>query len=305
MSHLVTITGATGHIGGQIAERLLEAGHRVRAVGRSKEKLNSLVEKGAESHVGDLADTEFLTGAFQGADAAFAMIPPNPAAEDIRADQRKFAASIIEAIKNAGVKRVVALSSAGGGLPSGTGPIAGLHEFEELLKTLPDTSVVVLRPTFFMENFLYTIPMIKSSGINGSLIGGDVSMPLVATRDMAAVAAEYLAVPTFEGYTVHELYGPRDYTYREATSILGAAIGKPDLPYVEFPKEDYRKGLLDAGFSASVADSYLEMETAMDDGRLQATINRDEKSTTPTTLEEFARDTFAPACKGSVAEARA
>ncbi|MGH8592768.1 MAG: hypothetical protein ACREX9_20820 [Gammaproteobacteria bacterium] len=41
---------------------------------------------------------------------------------------------------------------------------------------------------------------------------------------------------------MRELYGPRDYTHREATSILGAAIGKPDLVYVEFSYEDFRKG---------------------------------------------------------------
>lgn len=305
MSHLVTITGATGHIGSAIAERLLQGGHHVRAVARDEGKLASLAAKGAEIRAGDLLDTDFVTEAFRGADAVFAIIPPDPAAEDIRADQHKIAQSICDALKNAGTKRVVALSSAGGSLPSGTGPIAGLHEFEELLKTIPDIAVVVLRPTYFMENFLYSIPLIKSSGIVGSALRGDVSMPLISTKDIAAVAAEYLESATFEGQTVHELYGDRDYKFSEAASILGAAIGKPDLAYVTFPGEDYRKALLDAGFTESVADSYIEMETAMNDGRLQATVHRDEKSTTPTTLEQFARDVFAPAYQGAAAEARA
>ena len=305
MSHLVTITGATGHIGSGIAKRLLRSGHRVRGIIRSEEKFSPLEEKGAEARVGDITDVGFLTDAFRDSDAVFAMIPPNPTVKDIRADQRRIAESLVEAVKAAGVARVVALSSIGGHLPSGTGPIAGLHDFEELLKTVPDLSVVVLRPTYFMENFLYSIPMIKDSGINGGTIRGDVSLPLIATRDIAAVAAEYLEAPTFDGFTVRHLLGPRDYTFREATAILGSAIGKPDLQYVEFPKGDYRNGLLQAGFSESVADAYLEMEAAINDGSIQSEAERNASTTTPTTFEEFAKDTFAPAFKGAASEARA
>ena len=305
MSHLVTITGATGHIGSGIAKRLLRSGHRVRGIIRNEEKFSPLEEKGAEARVGDITDAGFLTNAFRDSDAVFAMIPPNPTVKDIRTDQRRIAESLVEAVKAAGVAHVVALSSIGGHLPSGTGPIAGLHDFEELLKTVPDLSVVVLRPTYFMENFLYSIPMIKGSGINGGTIRGDVSLPLIATRDIAAVAAEYLEAPTFDGFTVRHLLGPCDYTFREATAILGSAIGKPDLQYVEFPKDDYRNGLLQAGFSESVADAYLEMEAAISDGSIQGEAERNASTTTPTTLEEFAKDTFAPAFKGAASEARA
>jgi len=305
MSHLVTVTGATGHIGRAIAENLLRSGHRVRAVARDKGKLAELAKNGAEILSGDVSDTAFLTNAFREADAVFAMIPPNPVAPDIRADQRKVAESICGALKNSGTTRVVALSSVGGSLESGTGPIVGLHEFEELLKTVPDTPAVILRPTYFMENFLNSIPLIKNAGINGSTVDGDTSMPMIATKDIAAAASEYLENPKFDAYSVHELYGPRAYTFAEATTILGTASGRPDLQYVKFSKEDYRKGLLDAGLSESVADSYIEMEEAFNDGRIQETVHRDEGSTTPTTLEEFGRDTFAPAYKGSAAEAGA
>jgi len=304
MSHLVTVTGATGHIGSGIVERLLKGGHRVRGVVRSEKKFAPLLEKGAEAKVGDIADADFLTEAFEDSDAVFAMIPPNTTVEDLRADQRKYAESFIKAIRSSGVTRVVALSSIGGGLEEGTGPITGLHEFEELLKTIPDLSVAFLRPTYFMENFLYAIPLIKSAGVNGGTAKGDIPMPMIATRDIAAAAAEFLEAPTFEGFTVHDLLGPRDLTFSEATSILGAAIEKPDLRYVEFSKEDYRKGLIDAGFSESVADAYIEMEESFN-GRIQETVVRSESNGTPTTLEQFARDTFGPAYKGSAVEARA
>jgi uncharacterized protein YbjT (DUF2867 family) len=305
MSHLVTVTGATGHIGSGIAERLLKGGHRVRGVVRDAKKFSSLAKNGAESRVGDIADAKFLADAFSGADAVFAMIPTSPIAGDIRAEMRQIAKNIVEALKASSVKHVVALSSIGGNLPSGTGPIAGLHEFEELLKSVPDLSLVILRPTYFMENFIESIPMIKDAGINGSAVRGDVSMPMIATRDIAEAAAKILETSTFEGQTVRELLGPRQYTFREATSILGTAIGKPELPYVDLSPDDLRKGLLDAGLSESVADAYLEMENAFNNGSVQATVTRSALNTTPTTLEEFARDTFVPAYKGAAAEAGA
>ncbi|MBK9152898.1 MAG: NmrA family NAD(P)-binding protein [Chloracidobacterium sp.] len=305
MPNLITITGATGHVGGGIAERLLDSGHKVRAIARSEERLKPLAEKGAEIWAGDLADTEFLTKAFEGADAVFAMIPPNPAAEDLRADYRKFADSIARSLQAAGTKNVVALSSVGGSLPSGTGPIAGLHEFEERLKQVAGLSLTVLRPTYFMENFLYTIPLIKSAGINGGAIKGDVPVAMIATADIAEAAAGILAGPGSSGTEVRELLGPKDLTFSEASGILGAAIGKPDLQYVEFSDQDYRGALLGMGFSPSVADSYLEMDAAISNGIIQNTTTRDAESTTKTTLDEFARDVFAPAFKGAAAEAKA
>jgi uncharacterized protein YbjT (DUF2867 family) len=295
MAHRVTITGATGNIGKALAERLLQRGVRIRAVARSAERLAPLTAKGAEASVGDLEDTAFLAEALRGADAVFAMIPPQYNVPDLRADQRRIAASLAEALKTARIPRVVALSSVGAGLPSGTGPIAGLHGFEEMLKSIPGLSVVALRPAFFMENHLGSIHLMKSAGINGSAIGADVALAMIATRDIAAVASEYLIAPSFAGYAVRELLGPRDYTLREATSILGAAIGKPDLAYVKSSYEDFHRGLLGAGFSASAADALVEMYAAFNEGRIQGTVSRNASNTTPTTLDEFARKVFARA----------
>ena len=299
MPHLVTVTGATGNIGRALADRLLQRGIKIRAVARQAEKLAPLAAKGAEARPGDIANTAFLTEAFRGAEAVFAMIPPHYRAPDLRAYHLRIAASLTEAMQVAGVPRVVALSSSGASRPSGTGPIADLHTFEERLTSTPRLSVVALRPTLFMEDHLDSIPLIKSAGINGSAARADVPLAMIATRDIAAVAAEYLMAPTFEGYVVRDLLGPRDYTHREATAILGAAIGKPDLAYVELSYEDFRQGLLGAGFSASAADAYVEMYTAINDGRIQSTVRREASNTTPTTLEEFARQVFAPAYQAS------
>src|SRR4051812_21063643 len=122
------VTGATGNIGRVLAERLLSNGHKVRVIGRDRQRLEPLAQNGAEPLIGSLDDAGFLTDAFRGTRAVFAMIPPNATAEDFRKYQNSIADSLIAAVQNSGVSHVVALSSLGADLAEGTGPIKGLHD---------------------------------------------------------------------------------------------------------------------------------------------------------------------------------
>ena len=88
---MYVVTGATGNTGRVIAETLLAKGKRVRAIGRNAEHLQSLVEKGAEAFVGSVTDGSAMVRAFQGAQAAYLMIPPNNATENFRAYQNEVA----------------------------------------------------------------------------------------------------------------------------------------------------------------------------------------------------------------------
>jgi uncharacterized protein YbjT (DUF2867 family) len=294
MLNTVAVTGATGNVGKVLSENLLKKGIKVRAIARSFDKLSLLKTKGAEIYLGDLQNTSFLSKALYGVDAVFAMIPEHPNVADFFADKRQSADSLAKAIKESGVSRVIALSAIGVNPPSGIGPSVVNGEFEEMLKNIPGLSVVALRAAFLMENHFSSIQLIKNTGINGGAVRSDVSLPMIATHDIASAATEYFLSPTFNEYYVQTLLGPRDYTFREATSILGEAIGKPDLAYVEFPYEDFRKGLVGAGFSSGLVNSLIELFTAFNEGQLQRNIKRDASNTTKTTLEEFAREIFAP-----------
>jgi len=298
MMHTVTVTGATGNVGKELALELLARDVKVRAIGRSLERLRALTEKGAEAWVGSMEDEAFLTKALTGAGAAFVMIPPNFAAPDFRAYQRGLVATIGRALEKAGVTHVVSLSSIGADLPAGTGPIAGLYDLEQRLNAIADLNAIHLRAAYFMENNLNSIGLIKGQGLNGSPLRADLALPMIATRDIAAVAAELLAAPTFTGKSARELLGPRDYTPAEVTSVLGRAIGKPDLAYLAFPYPEARKAMVGMGFSEPLADVFLEMQKAMNDGRVGAREKRSATNQTPTTLEDFAK-TFAAAYNAS------
>ena len=161
----------------------------------------------------------------------------------------------MQAIRDSGVRYVVALSSLGADLSEETGLIAGLHAQEERLKQLKGTNVLLLRPVSFYENFYDTLGLIKHQEINGDAVAPELAVPMVATRDIADVAAKALMARDWQGVVVRELLGPpRDLTYAEATRILGDRLGKPDLKYLQFSYVDTAKALVQGDLSESFAD---------------------------------------------------
>jgi uncharacterized protein YbjT (DUF2867 family) len=291
---MFVITGATGNIGKVIATNLLKKGQKVRVIARNSEHLKDLEKLGAENFPGSLQDASFLSKAFQGATAVFTMNPPNPIAEDAIKYQRSVADALLSGLRSSKARSIVNLSSIGGEVPEGTGPIAGLHYQEERLNELKDANILHLRPTYFMENFLMDIPMIKNMGIDGSPVRADFKMAMIATRDIGNYAAGRLNELDFEGKSVKYLLGPRDYRMAEAATILGRSIGKPDLAYVQFPYDDAIQAMVQSGLSQSVSESYVEMSRALNEG-LIIFEPRTEQNTTPTSMEEFAEQVFAPA----------
>jgi uncharacterized protein YbjT (DUF2867 family) len=285
---MITVMGATGHTGKKITEALLKAGEKVRALGRSESKLEELKSAGAEVLAGDATDAAFLAKAFRGAAAVYTLLPSDRRSPDYHATLKQEGEAIVKAIHESGVRYVVALSSLGADLSEGTGLIAGLHAQEERLKRLERTNVLLLRPVSFFENFYDTLDLIKHQGINGDSVAPDLAVPMVATRDIANVAAKALKARDWKGVVVRELLGPRDLTYAEATRILGERIGKPDLKYVQFSYADMARTLVQAGLSETFAGLYVEMTRAFNEGKVKPREGRKAENTTPTRFEDFA-----------------
>jgi uncharacterized protein YbjT (DUF2867 family) len=284
------VVGASGHIGQGIVKILLGRQRTVRVIGRSAGRLQSAIDSGAEAYVGTLEDAEFLARVFAKVGVVFAMIPPNPQAEDFRAFQNRVGEAMVTALVKAGVRHVVNLSSQGANLPEGTGPIAGLYDQEQRLNGIPGLNVVHLRPAFFMENLMMNMEMIRTQNINGMPLRGDLPVPVIATRDIALVASDYLLGLHFSGKSVRDLLGQRDLSMTEMTRILGQAIEKPDLKYVQFPYEAAEQAMVAAGLSRDMARLYIEMHHALNEGRLMRGVCRTPENTTATSFEVFARD---------------
>ena len=300
---MYTILGATGNTGSIIANTLLANKQNVRVVGRSAIKLRSFVSKGAEAFVADLTDAEALTRAFTGARAAYVLIPPDLSSTDYRAYQHRVSDAIRAAIERAGVPHAVTLSSIGADKKEGTGPVAGLHDLEQKLNAVSGLNVVHLRAGYFMENLLPQVGVINGFGIIGAPLPGDLRLAMIATKDIGAAAAEALLKLDFSGKQTRELLGQRDVIYNEVTPIIGKAIGKPDLSFVQLPPEQFRSAVQQSGISANVADLILEMCGAMISGHMKALEPRAARNTTPTSIETLVKDTFLPAYQGKAASA--
>lgn len=284
---MYAITGATGNTGKAIAEALLSKGKKVRVIGRSEERLKPLVDRGAEPFVGSVDDPVAMTDAFSGAKAVYLLIPPIYWAGDGRAFSNTVSESYATAIKNAQVRYVVSLSSAYAHTAEFS-PVQGLHDHEQRLNRLEHVNVVHLRPGVFMENLYWSIPTIKQQGILISAYKADVPLPMIATKDIAAEATALLHSLDFSGKSIRALLGQRDVSMAQTAKILGDAIGR-DLAYVQVAYEDIEQGMVKAGFSRDFARRIVSAQQGANEGRMPVCEPRSKKNTTPTSIEEFAK----------------
>jgi uncharacterized protein YbjT (DUF2867 family) len=290
---MIAITGATGKTGRELCRILLRNHKKVRAISRDAGKLRDLQKEGAELSSaeifsGDVADVRIMTRAFQDVEAVYMLIPPDSATPDLRAYQNRIGEALASALKNAGVRYVVNLSSVGAQHAEGNGPVNGLHDQELRLNDLADVNVLHLRPAYFMENLLGQMPLIKQMGFFSTPIPGDHKFPMIASRDISSRAAERLMKLDFTGKQYVELQGQRDLSLNEVARVFGNAIGRKDLRYIESTPEDTLNGLLGMGLSRSVAASYVELALAISTGHCAFTQPRSPENSTPTSIEEFA-----------------
>lgn len=289
----IAVMGATGHIGRVLTENLLRNGHKVHAIGRDKNKLQRLKDRGAEVFSASFDDAAALEQAFTGCNVAFTFIPPGYDIDNYSAYQDKVIEAICNAIEKSKISHVVNLSSIGADLPEGTGPIKGLHRLEERLNAIPNLNVLHFRPGYFMENLLLYINLIRKEGIIGSIIKSSLKIPMVATEDIAIKAAEFFNL-AFEGHSVFEFVGPQDIKMTEATKAIGKVIGKPDLTYVEFPILEAEKRMIAAGMKPNSIKLILEMYQAFNEGKIRLTQKLTAENQGKTTIEEFAKANFGP-----------
>ena len=300
---MYVVLGASGNTGSIVANALLDLGKEVRVVGRDSKKLAPFVNRGAEAFTADVVDGEALGRAFAGAEAVYSLTPPNLASTNYRAYQDQAIDAVAKAIETAGVRFAVTLSSVGADKAEKTGPVAGLHTMESRFAQIPGLNALHLRAGYFMENTLPQIGIIQQFGMMAGPVRADLPLSMIATRDIGAAAVDTLLRLDFSGQQTRELLGQRDLTYSEVARIVGAAIGKPALAYVQLPAEQVILAMGQMGISKNVASLLCEMSDALDSGYMKALEPRSSANTTPTSYETFVEQVFVPAYRGKAASA--
>ncbi|MCJ8155409.1 NAD(P)H-binding protein [Chryseobacterium sp. SSA4.19] len=285
----IVITGSLGNVAKPLAQQLIKEGHEVTVISSNPSKKVEIESLRGKAAIGSITDLDFLMRTFRGADSVFVMTPPNMGNINIVENTVNAGKNYADAIKKAHVKKVVMLSSVGAESPVETGPIKGLHHIEKLYSDLENVSVTFLRAGYFYINFFNDIPMIQNAGIIGGNYPEHTGIPLVHPNDIAKAAAEEL-LKISEGknirYAVSDIRTPSEFA-----AILGAAIGKPALPWIEFTDEEYINGALQAGLPQEMAELYAEMGKGMRTGIVQADfVEHGSPVMTGTTLEDFATE---------------
>ena len=300
---MIVITGATGNTGKPATEALLAKGEKVRVIGRDASKLQPFVQKGAEAFVGTVEDAAFLRKAFQGATAAYLLIPPDLQTNDLRGYQERVVADYAAAIAEATVPYVVTLSSVGADLTEKSGPILGLHNLEVKLNAIQGLNVLHLRPAGFMENLFMSVQPLRTMGMLPGPLPADEPHGMIAGRDIGTYAAKRLQARDFSGSSVQELHGQRDVTMKEVAAVVGNAIGKPKLGYMQVPFLMLEPAMVQTGLPKSTVALMIEMWKSMNSGALKFHEPRNAKNTTPTPIETFIAEVFAPAYSSIAAKA--
>lgn len=243
---MILVTGATGTVGSEVVNQLLEAGAPVRVLARDPAKAAAKLPGGVAVVPGDLAAPESLGAAFAGVDKAFVL---STGPEMVKLD-----GNAVEAAKKAGVGHVVYLSVLGAAREQGTTLDRWHRESEKNIEAsgLPWTFV---RPGAFASNALAWIPSIKAQGMVFSPAGEGKSAP-IDPHDIAGVAVKALTSPGHEG-KAYGLTGPETLSTGEQVAKIGAAIGRP-LRFVDVPPAAAREGMLKSGMPALLADALLE-----------------------------------------------
>lgn len=294
-----TITGSLGNISKPIVEGLVKAGHTVTVLTRNEETAAQINTLGAKALIGNVEDSDFVQNAFAGADIVYTMIPPNYVTDNFREYQNRAAKNMADSIQTNSVKKVVNLSSIGAHLGNGAGVVDGLADFESMLNNVENTDIVHLRPAFFYQNFYVQLDLIKNMGIMGGNYPGNKPMPFVHVRDIATIALDILSNPDFTGKTVRYIVSD-ERTSDDVARLLGENIGKPELPWIQFPDEQQKEAMLATGMKETLVDGYQNLGRAFRDGLLQGDWEKNKTALSPTKLEDFISE-FALVVKATIA----
>jgi uncharacterized protein YbjT (DUF2867 family) len=262
---MFVVVGATGNTGSAVAETLLKRKQSVRVVVRSVEKGSQWKAKGADVAVASLDDVTALTKAFEGASGVYLLVPPNYGAQAWLADQRARMDRAAEAVQKSGVEHVVLLSSVGGHLHGGTGPIRAASYGEHALGCVAKR-LTILRPGYFMDNWAPAIGAAKAQGVLPTFIAPQAKIPMISTKDIGRIGAEQLIAGGY-GKHIVEIAGPEEYSPDQAASALSQILGKT-VTTQPAPLSAVVPTFKSFGFSDEAAKLFEEMYTAFSKGEI-------------------------------------
>ena len=284
----VAVTGSLGHISRPLATSLISKGHEVTIISSNADRKDEIIDLGARAAIGDLLDADFLRKTFEGMDVVYTMIPPDFKAADPLQRYADIGESYASALTNAGIKRVVHLSSWGADKDSGTGFIVGSHLVEKIFDRLSEVSMTYLRPASFYYNLYAYTEMIRYTGMIATNYGEGDPLVMVAPKDIAAAVVE--EIENFSEGRKIRYVASDERTCNEIAAVLGQAVGKPDLQWKRISSEQTLDSL-SRHMPLHMAEKLVELNESIRTGWIREDYDRNKpEKMGAVKLEDFAEE---------------
>jgi uncharacterized protein YbjT (DUF2867 family) len=288
---VIVITTPTGSIGSQVVDNLIAKGEKLRVIARYPEKLSPQVRQDAEIIQGSSDDIDVLLAALDGADALYWCVPPAFRALDTRQYYRNFVTPVCQAIRDTRLKQVVGVSALGRGAALKAGPISNAHFADAMIEETGVSYRALWNPGF-MENLLRQAEVIRQKGMFFLPNRADLKAPVVAVRDIAAVATRLLLDRSWTGQGGVPVLGPEDLSYNDMAEIMSEVLSRP-VWYQQIDFADFKNNLVRTGASEAFAQDLVDMRQAINNG-LYNIEPRTVEGTTPTTFRSWCLEVLKP-----------
>ncbi|GGW39849.1 NmrA family transcriptional regulator [Streptomyces lucensis JCM 4490] len=289
---MIVITAPTGQIGHQVLDRLLDAGRPVRVIARDPSRLSARARGGAEVVQGSHRDPDMVMEAFAGADSLLWLVPPNPRAEDIEDHYLGFTRPACEALRTHGVRRVVGVTSLGRAYAGHAGLLSPAFAMDAMIEST-GVSYRALAMPYFMENLLNQLEAIRSQGVFRTANSADRPLATVATRDIAAAAADLLLDGSWTGHGTVPVIGPDELSPEAMAEVLSEELGRP-VRCEQMSLDAYKATMKRYGMTEAWAQGLADMAAAQNDGIYDAERNA-LPNPAPTGFRQWCQEVLRPA----------
>jgi uncharacterized protein YbjT (DUF2867 family) len=281
----IAVTTPTGNVGRHVVAALIRAGVRPRVLLRDPGRLAPDIRAEVDAVRLDQYEADTVVAATDDIDALF-WVDPTTGGEDPLGDYARATGSVVRAVTENRIGRVVFLSSVGAEKRHGAGEIDGLAHTETALDGT-GVDVIHLRCGYFFTNLELQLDALRA-GILQVILPLDQPMAWVAPRDIAEVAATRLLSPNWSGRCVQAVHGPADLTWRQVGEILTAATGRR-IGVEQITDNAMRARLHHAGMTDGLVEAVLGMSTGLRENFVPEQ-HRTVRTTPPTTLAAWAYD---------------
>jgi uncharacterized protein YbjT (DUF2867 family) len=249
------ITGGTGQVGSALANTLLKKGEKVTITSRTSARAKEWLDKGANFAVADVYDTAALQEIFKTGKSIFILNPPADPLTNIDVQERKTVHSLLKALENLEIQKVVVQSTLGAQKGHNIGDLGVLYELEKGIEKLP-YSYSIIRPAYYMSNWAMSLPTVKETNKLMSFYPADLKIPMVAPSDIGDLAAILMTVKNTP--KLNSIEGPEMYSANDVAQAFSDSLGEK-IEVNVIPRNHWKETYRSMGFSEETAQSYSNM----------------------------------------------